>query len=544
MNNVVRCLIGLTVIVTSGCVVKVNGKVHKFGLDGEEKVEDPNKKGETKPGDVNPDELAAQLAAGTTPTGQSVTLKSDFAPNPNVVGTFSSKAEVSISGQPHGISNCSGYVGDSPAATIKFTGGMKNTRISAPGASLIVAEFGDRKYICDEGGYDSAPSVMLNPEWPGNDDIKIFVGGRKDQTYNYSIKVEDETRPIDILWKGKIKTIDVAEVPKDAVVVSELTVKETGVKGRCGQSYFRETPDLAFQLKRPLGDMSIEVRSAKAIDVLIVGPLTDDGRKSPTHCGSDDRTQWNRMEAGLYGVYIGTEAPNSEVLYHVVMRGKETSRNPVFPPTKFVDAATVDESVITWHFPQLGVSDAENSDANREALFLTSPKPVFVFPKFNMDKSVAQILGGAATNDAAKNEYPKENEPLLLLNKNGYVMGADGALFQVNMKDLQADPGGNLVIPAAPRNTGLSFERALAAKGPEDAKAVTAYEKAQKATQACYDRQRSSYEGGFENACVGLEKAEQKAKETLEKELAKNRVARRAASLAKVKPRLETLFKK
>lgn len=542
MNNVVRCLIGLTVMVTSGCVVKVNGKVHTYGLSGEEKVEE--KKGDGKGGDVNPDELAAQLAAGTTPTGQSVTLKSDYSPNPSVVGTFSSKAEVSISGQPHGISNCSGYVGESPAATIKFTSAMKSTRISAPGAGLIVAEFGDRKYICDEGGYDSPPNVMLNPEWPGNDDIKIYVGGRKDETYNYSIKVEDETRPIDILWKGKIKTIDVAEIPKDPVVVSELTVKEAGVKGRCGQSYFRETPDLAFQLKRPLGDISIDVRSAQAIDVQIIGPLTDDGRKIPSRCMSDDRVQFNRMEAGLYAIYVGTAAPNTEVLYHAVLRGKETTRNPVFPPTKFVDAATVDESVITWHFPQLSVSDAENSDPNREALFLTSPKPVFVFPKFNMDKSVAQIQGGVATGDSSKNEYPKENEPLLLLNKNGYVMAADGALFQVNMKDLQADPGGNVAVPAAPRNTGLSFDRALAAKGPEDAKAIAAYEKAQKAVQACYDRQRSSYEGGFENACVGLEKAEQKAKETLEKELTKNRVARRAASLAKVKTRLETVFKK
>ena len=175
------------------------------------------------------------------------------------------------------ISNCSGYVGESPAATIKFTSAMKNTRISAPGAALIVAEFGDRKYICDEGGYNNeAPSVMLNPEWPA-DDIKIFVGGRKDQTYNYQIKVEDETRPIDILWKGKVKTIDMAEIPKEPVVVSELTTKDSGVKGRCGDSYFRDTPDMAFSLKRPLGDITFDVRSAKPVDVEIVRDLVRAG---------------------------------------------------------------------------------------------------------------------------------------------------------------------------------------------------------------------------------------------------------------------------
>jgi hypothetical protein len=146
--------------------------------------------------------------------------------------------------------------------------------------------------------------------------------------------------------------------------------------------------------------------------------------------------------------------------------------------------------------------------------------------------------------DRSKAEYPKENEPLLLLDRNGHVMGADGAEFRVTAKDLQADPGGAASVPAAPRNSTLSFEAALAAQGPEDAKAVAAWQKAQKAEQTCHDRQSSSVEGGFENACAGMEKASDKAKETLEKELTKNRLARRAASLAKLKTRLETLFKK
>ncbi len=531
-------LVAFAVVATAGCTVKVNGQVRKFGLAGEETPE--KKDGEKKDGDVSPDELAAQLAAGTTPTGATVTLKSDFGPNPSASGPYSSKGEVNIYGQPHGISNCSGFVGESPAAIIKFTSAMKNTRISAPGASLLVAEFGDRKYICDGGSSDSnVPSVMLNPEWPA-DDIKIYVGGRQDQMYTYQIKVEDETRPIDILWKGKIKTTELAEIPKEPVVLSELTTKEAGVKGRCGSGYFRDTPDMAFSLKRPLGDITFDVRSAKPIDVEIVGPLTDDGRKIPSRCLNDDRASWNRMEAGLYGLRIGTKTPGAEVLYHVVVRGKETKMNPVLPPTKFVDDATVDESVITWHFPQLSDQDV-HGDPNREALFLTSPKPVFVFPKFNMDKSVADAL---MNGDRSKAEYPKENEPLLLLDRNGHVMGADGAEYRVTAKDLQADPGGAVAVPATPRNTTLSFEAALAAQGPEDAKAVAAWQKAQKAEQTCHDRQSSSVEGGFENACAGMEKATDKAKETLEKELAKNRLARRAASLAKLKTRLETLFKK
>lgn len=556
MNKLVGGLVGLSVVATCGCVVKVNGQVRKFGLDGEEKVsaEEAAKMGgvpaktDDDKGGANPDDLAAELAKGTTPAGQRVSLKPDFSPNPAVLGTFSTKAEVNVRDQPHGVSNCSGYVGTEPAAVLEFTSAMKNTRISAPGAQLIVAELGDRKYICKEGGYGGGvPSVMLDPEWPSTP-IKLFVGGRKGETYNYELRVEDEKRPIDILWKSKVKTQELAEVPKEPIVITDTTPGTAGVKGRCGQSFFRDVPDIALSLKRPLGDMTVEVRSAQPIDVQFVGPLNDTGRNIPTSCLNDDRGSWSRMEAGMYGLRIGTKEPGAQVLYHIVVKNKDSVRNPTLPPTKFVDAATVEESVITWHYPQLTTSDLETSDANRESIFLSAPKALFVFPKFNMDRSVAEVLGGANVRSSDKKapplEYPKENEPLLLLSSNGYVMAADGSLFKVNMKDLQADPGGAVAIPAAPRNLAMSFDGAVAKRGPEDKKAYDAWQKAGKDVNACDARARGSFEGTFETMCSGLAKTEEKKKEALEKELLKNRTARRTASLAKIKPRLETVFKK
>jgi len=550
MRNTVRSLIGFAIVATAGCTVKVNGEVHKFGLSGEEEKKAPAPGSTTGTDAANPDALAAELAGETAPaapSGQLYTLKTDFAPNPTVVGTYSSTGEVSISGQPHGVSRCSGYVGEEPAVILNLTGSMKNTRISAPGAGLILAELGDRQYVCDEAGYNGeAPSVMLD-EWPAGQ-LKLFVGGGKDKTFKYEVRVEDEKRPLDILWKTKVKTVDVAEIPKDPLILSEVTATTTGMKGgRCGNGFFRDMPDVAFQLKRPLGDVTIEVRSAKPIDVQLVGPLNETGRNIPTSCFNDDRTTINRMEAGLYGLRVGTAASGAEVLYHIVVRGKDTSRNGVLAPAKFAEEATVDESVISWHYPQLTSNDLETSEANRESISLSAPKAVFVFPKFNMDKSVASVMGAASTSSdkgAPTPEYPKENEPLLLLDKSGYVMAADGSMYRVNMKDLGADPGGAVVVPATPRNTALSFDRAVASRGPEDAKAYAAYEKAQKDLQACEGRSRVSVEGTFQSLCGPSEKALDKKKDALEKELTKNRVARRAASLAKIKPRVETLFKK
>lgn len=554
MRNAVYKVVCLGLIAASGCVVTVNGKKHVYGLNGEEKQPEDGKqgaKGDGKQGGTpSVDELAAAVAAGaTTPAGQSVTLKPDFAPNPSSLGTFSTRADVNVYDQPHGATSCSGYVGDGPAAIVTFTSAMRETRISAPGARLILAEMPDRKYVCKESYGDDAPSVKLD-EWPAGSPIKLYAGGRKGESYNYELRVEDEKRPLDIAWKDKVKPVELGEVPKDPIIVSEITSSKPGSKSaHCDSGYFHEVPEMALLLKRPLGDMSIEVRSAKRIAVQLVGPMTENGRNIPTRCMNDDRASFGRMEAGLYALRIGTEASGQEVLYHIVVRGKDTSRNPVAAPSKFADTIALEESVTSWHFPQLTMSDAEAGDANREALFMAAPKALFVFPKFNMDKSVASIVGASnGSSDKSKSppapELPRENEPLLLLDRSGYVMAADGSFFRVNMKDLQADPGGAISVPAAPRNTGLTFERALAGKGPEDAKAVAAYEKAEKAVDTCHDRQNSSVEGGFEGACTGLEKAAERSKDALEKELAKNRIARRSASLGKIKTRLETLFKK
>lgn len=556
MKKRVRFVIGFATLVAAGCTVRVNGEVHKFGVGGEEEKKKPDGQngaaaGGQAGGDASKaDALAAELAGGTTPAGQSVTLKSDFAPNPTVVGTFSSKGEVSIGGKEHGVSRCSGYVGQQAAAVIKFTSPMKNTRISAPGAKLILAEFGDRQYTCNDESYgDRAPSVMLD-EWPGSE-ITIFVGGRQDETYNYELRVEDEKRPVDILWKDKVTATEIAELPKDPLILTQTTPTTAGRQGsRCGKGYFREVPDVVFSLKRPLGDMSIEVKSAKAIDVEIVGPLNDTGRNLPTQCGTDDnRLRFNRMEAGLYGLRIGTDKSGDEALYHVVVRSKDTTRNPTQPPSKFADKIALDESVVVWHYPQLTVEDLETSDANREAIFLSAPKELFVFPKFNLDKSVAQIIGDGGSSrekGAPAPEYPKESEPLLLLSSRngGVVMAADGTMYRVNMKDLQADPNGAVTVSGTPRNTYMSFDQAVRAKGPEDEKAYAAWQKAEKDVKTCSDRARNNVEATFESLCSSVQKAADKKKEALEKELTKNRVARRAASLGKVKTRVEGLFKK
>lgn len=582
MRNTVRFLIGFAVVATAGCTVKVNGEVHKFGLSGED---EKKKAGET--GAADTDALAAELAGGAAASGatQSFTLNPDYTPNPKILSNLVVTATESLDKAPHGVSRCNGYVGETPAAVVSLPSGLRKARISAPGAEVIVAEFGDRKYVCDETQTtNGVPSVMMD-EWPSGE-MRLFVGGRKDKTFKYEIRIEDEVRPVDILWKSKVKAIDLAELPKDPILISEITPALAAFKepNGCSNSAFREVPDVAFELKRPLTDVTIEVRSAKPVNVMLVGPLTETGRDIRRNCFNDDRSTMNRMEAGMYGLKIGTESPGAQVLYHVVVRGKDTSRNPVQAPLKFAEIIDLKESVITWHYPQLNTDDLEKSDPNRESLFLSAPGALFVFPKFNLDKTVADAVGftditgnrdekSTNTPKDAKPlpaaDYPKENEPLLLLKDNGAVMAADGSVFKVDMKDLAADPGGAIAIPTVARNASISFNRSLELKGPEDAKAIATFEKAQKDFEACQNRinnaasakidsiratgywrtQGSQIDAVNDAADRQIEsscrpKDLEKKKEALWAELAKTRTARRTASLAKIKPRLEATIKK
>jgi hypothetical protein len=263
-----------------------------------------------------------------------------------------------------------------------------------------------------------------------------------------------------------------------------------------------------------------------------------------------------------------------------VVRGKGTALDPRTAPAKFPELVPLEQRVVTGHFPLLDDDDAHDSDPTREWLFMTAPKQLFVFPKYDLDGKVAKLYatakrGGYSYSSgkspwhpkAPAEAFPKANEPLLLL-ASGQALAADGSIFNVEMKDVTDKPSGAVVIPASARNPHLTWDHAVHARGPEDDKVYQAYEKAVKDYDACNDRVWKPAEKQIEAirarpwwqqsegqiqqikdaASASVDRtckpdALEKKKEDTWMELMKSRSARRDAALGRVKVRIEALFK-
>lgn len=497
-----RSCFGLALLVAaSGCMVNVNGKTKTYGLSdligsSSESSEDGKKEAKGE-GDASGDEADDTPRSSDTKT---VAVKASFHPNPIIVSGLAGEAAVNT--DKHGVRNgCNGYVGDDPAVVLDMEQESGDIEVSAPGGGVLLAEIGG-KYWCDSASsIGQVPRIKADKLPAGK--IKIFVGElNKGTKIKFSVRVEDTKRAIDLAWKDKVKPVVLNEDLKQPIIVTQTTPTTKGVKDdrsfRCGKGFTRETPDFAFELKRPLTDLQLDFRSSHAsqMDLVILGPIPEDGRNLPSRCIENVPQSFGRMEPGLYVARVSPEENGAAWLYHLVLTSKGTPREPKTLPTKFADNVPFEERVVTGHFPLLTVDDVHDSDATREWLFVNAPKQLFVYPKYDLDDKVARVYGAARRGGyttssfhpkAPAEVFPKANEPLLLLSR-GQVLAADGSIFNVEMKDLTDKPSGALALPSASRNPHLTWDHALYAHAPEDDKLVAAYEKANKDLDACEDR--------------------------------------------------------
>lgn len=506
---VLRAGFGLAVLVVlSGCTVSVNGKTKTYGLSdlmgssSEKSEEAKSESGGSGSGSASgasgkdDDDDAAPRSSDT----KNVAVKNGFHPNPIVVDGFAGKATVGT--DKHGVrSGCDGYVMEDPAVVLDVESETSDLELSAPGAGVILAESGG-KYWCDTPmSIGQVPRIKPTGLPAGK--IKLYIGElHSGQNIKFSVRVEDTKRAIDLAWRDKVKPVAITEDLKEPLIVTQSTPATKGMRDdrsfHCGKGYYHDTPDFAFELKRPITDLQLDFRSShlEQLDVELIGPVPDNGRNLPSRCIENVPQGFGRLEPGLYVLRVGPQENAASWLYHLVLTSKGATRDPKTMPSKFAENVPLAERVVTGHFPILTMDDVHDSDATREWLFMNAPKQLFVYPKYDLDAKVAHVYGAARRGGYTTNSfhpkvgaeaYPKANEPLLLIGR-GQVLAADGSLFNVDMKDLADKPSGAAVLPSASRNPHLTWDHALYARAPEDEKAIAAYEKAKKDYDACEDR--------------------------------------------------------
>ncbi len=509
---------------------------------------------------------------------QSIALGDEF-PTPLFLGALRSKGTVSMS--KHGVDRCVGYLSAAPVVTLDLEGPIEGAEITVPGAESLLIEFEDGKYFCDTPTTTNGVPTIKGAELPAGK-VEIFVGSfHEGRTVDYDLYLDETTRPITLPWRETVEPVVLTEKIAAPIIRTMKTAEGDGKEHRCSHrdlAYGRTEPAFVFELKRPVTDLRIGVRSSMAVDLGIFGPIPPDGRNSPVTCSG---RSLRRLEPGLYAVHVVPRQREEAVLHHLVVTSKSTPRKPKTLPAEFLDDVPLEGRIVEWHFPELVNDDlfdqsggeVDNDDI-RAWLVENAPRVLFVFPKYDLDKSIAELFRERLAEhwhvDSPPVEFPKANEPLLLIRDDegrAVVMAVDGSLFKMSLEDLLPEPTGAIVLPASARNPHMTFSRALNGRGPEDERAYRAYDKKAKANGRCHHMIDSKAERRIaairerppsrQNDAI-IDRIDREAEEQILRkckpdvmerqssaiwlEMMKSRTARRDAHLKRIRPKLEALF--
>lgn len=511
-------------------------------------------------------------ASGTpvrrTPT---ITLKRTFSPNPIEIKGVTGMPNLSLE-RHFGTKyrNCRGYVSRQPDLVLYLPRGLPKTRLVMKGGGVIHIRLPNRRYVCNSHGYPR--NTILMNQWPAGR-LEVRVGTyhkryRRTRPLNFTLTLEDLSRPRNLGWNKTLAKLPVTQQMARPIVFTSNTTAAQGKRlwrsfSSCSRHYFRHQPDFLIKAERPIVSLYYNLASHKDVMFLLVGPLTKDGRRIPRRCLYQGHSRINRLEPGVYGVKIGTKRGHTKVPYTLLIRTRNTQLKPLELVRNVPTQLSLWQRRLYNFYPQIRKGALYRHRRLAQAVFANAPKQLFVFPAFDFDKASASQLPSNYKNT----EYPKKNEPMLVIGR-GWVVGADGSAWRVSRDSyLRLSPDGPVAIPERARNLYQRYSSALANRGPEDARAIKAYERAVKRNSKCIDRVWRPVERRIDRIRsrrptlwrlrkirILKDRAEARAyrscgtkrlgkmKERLHKRMMRTRTARRTALLARLRPRLLKLF--
>ena len=352
----------------------------------------------------------------------------------------------------------------------------------------------------------------------------------------FAIAVEDLTRPRDLpwsadaappslaltgamseLWKGNVAAqgdrglalLDVRS--RRLPTAAHGNVRESGT---CKGFTRSDVPAVILDAKRPMNDVWYRAVSNRALRLILAGPFGEDGRPGDDyreHClaaGQEPAAAFGKLDLGIYRVYLAQPKdaePDDSVL---IVGTQETPRDPLTlyrePPATL---AVADKAVLPY-FAMLpvdtnwGLEWDRFTPFQRQDLVAKAPLSLFAYPKFDLDKASAAYWGvDQRALDAAgvPVTYPVTDEPLLVLDVDkdrAHVLTTDANMLSIDVKYLNAAPGGPSHVPTEVRNLIISWDDVVRWAAPEDAKEVAKVEKAREKADACYSDYWDKHHGG------------------------------------------------
>ena len=438
---------------------------------------------------------------------EKTSLSADFSPNPKRFGTYRAKGSVSLSDL--GIKNRScdhGYVAHKPSLVVELPKSYKRMKVTSTGGDLIYIKRPDGKFHCVKTHrIGKVPSVLAKDFPKGK--YKIFVGTRGPRDVaKFDVVFEDMKRAKSLDWlDAKVPSValngrvDGLQFFSRGFTASENeSRRERYGNSRCGRSMslrYTKKPDLRIEVKKRT-TFVLGLRSHFQGYATLLGPLPEDNRNIPQQCVSSSKQM--TLEPGTYFVRMGYEKGTNAGFVNYFMHGPDREE---LPETAMFDdiprGLQIKQRQVTNHFPFLDGEKIQENDALRKELFMKAPKQLFVATKLGLDKHTAEadvVHFSYGSRDEFRTEepsfeYPKKNEPLLMLNYSGKVLAADGSIYDVQVKDLvPIEKASSIQLPRKVRNPQLYFDHALKMAAESDQELLQRRKRRYKRFNNCADK--------------------------------------------------------
>lgn len=425
--------------------------------------------------------LALPVTAQAAP---SVTLRPAFSPNPTQIRGRTQPRDQPMRRVFRTKSNCSGYAAARPDAVVYLPKGLGRATMRFRGMGSVYVQLPNNRYICGR-------SKITLSQWPaGRVAIRSYsYWGRRNQVDNFTITIEDPTRPRNLGWKKNLQKITLTKHLDKPILLSGISRNHGSIRARwtrnCNYVKVPAQPVMLLKVDRPLTTIQYRLVSNGKARVVLLGPLNRTNRNIPTRCPGGGSL--GRLEPGTYAVKVGYYAAYGHrpkpTAYTLMLRTANTKVSPLTPVANIPTGLAVRERDVTRYYPQLP-KGFWRSTAMLQALFAVAPKQLFVYAAFDFDRESAKTIPWQRAGDT----YPRKNEPLLVY-ANRWVVAADGSTWSVKRYNyLKTSPAGAISLPRKARNTYQKYRKALDNAGPKDRRSIKRYSQAVKRNGRCAER--------------------------------------------------------
>lgn len=434
----------------------------------------------------------------TDRAGGHVTPESDTTPNPVGVESITTRAERYA---PRHFSDlapeCHGFVARRPAMVVDPTEPLDEVTLTASGdAQIIVVEHPD--------GSTSCAAEERRPELTGDNwsagQHRVYVGTRQRyQRFRYDLFFEDPNAPLTIPWlddQSMSRTDSIGQLEQPVQWSAELQVSE-----RRPLPPMRTSPECLDDSKalipRPIGHLQLEedtevdlaALSGATVELIVVGPLSEDRRESPRQC-LPARPEQLALESGDYLVFAAVAESQLPTALEFVILGPTTEVEPMFLATTPGEELPVRARALIRHFPFISANTLWFDDKLRAYFFEHAPAELLVAA--GDEVLDAQIF--VATDRTSGGNYRElgdetalnPGEVLLLVDDQGHALTADGLLVSVDPDQLvPVEESEQLHHPDEPRSPQLTLDEALSLITSDDAPLLRDYKRLRQDYEFC-----------------------------------------------------------